>query len=171
MVKIAILGLGESLNLFNPSLFDLAIGVNDIWRYYESEVVVCLDHRRVFKPERLMTIDSCKPQAFYSQIINWDIRPDFKLIKLAPYYPIRTCNLDSEYINKSLCSPFVACGVAYKFYNADEIHVFGVDLINHPHLDQNMCDRIKLHFRNLKFALAEKGKKIIVHGAGILKNI
>lgn len=169
--KIAVLGLGESLNLFNPSEYDFAIGVNDIWRYYESEEVVCLDHRNKFSADRLMIIDNCKPRVFYSQIINWDTRPDFKLIKLAPYYPVVKCNLDTGYMNKSLCSPFVACEIAYKFHDAQEIHLFGVDLIDHPNLDKYMCERIKLHFRNFKIAFSAKGRELIVHGNGILKNI
>ena len=80
-------------------------------------------------------------------------------------------SLDIPEINKSLCSPFVACGVAYKFYNPSEIHVYGVDLIQHPNLDLKMRMRIKTHFINLKAALIQKGCKLIIHGDGILKNI
>jgi hypothetical protein len=175
-MKIAVLGLGHSLSLFNNEYdlkytFDYTIGVNDIWRSVETQAVVCLDHRRVFNADRLIFIDNCKPEIFYSQIVNYDTRPDFKLIKLFPYFPDSTCNLDSECINKSLCSPFVACGVAYKYHNAKEIHVFGVDLIGHPHLDAGMCQKIKLHFRNLKIALQSKGCDLIIHGLGILKDI
>jgi hypothetical protein len=169
-MKIAVLGLGESLNLFNPSLFDLSIGVNDIWRYYESDEVVCVDHRNKFSADRLMIIDNCRPRVFYSQIISWDTRPDFKLIKLASHYPVVKCDLDSGYINKSLCSPFVACEIAYKFHNAQEIHLFGVDIVTHKHL-KSMSDRIKLHFKNFKIAFEGKGRKFIVYGDGILRFI
>jgi hypothetical protein len=171
MKKIAILGLGDSLKLFNPLEFELSIGVNDIWRHFKTDVVVCLDHRNVFNADRLFWIDTCTPKIFYSQIVSYDIRPDFQLIKLTSYFPERVCNLDIPEINKSLCSPFVACGIAYKFYNAKEIHVFGVDLIGHKNLDLKMCERIKTHFRNLKIALKEKGCELIIYGEGILKNI
>jgi hypothetical protein len=169
-MTIAILGLGPSLKLFHPD-YDYSIGVNDIWRFVKTNAVVCLDHRSKFNFDRGSIIDNCKPDKFYSQIVNYDTRPDFQLIKLASYYPDKFCNLDIPEINKSLCSPFVACGIAYKFYQAKEIHVFGVDLIQHPNLDLKMRERIKTHFINLKAALKEKGCQLVIHGDGILKNI
>ena len=176
MKKIAVLGLGESLKLFNPeydlkTTFDYTIGVNDIWRYVKCQAVVCLDIRSAFNSDRLFWIESCTPEIFYSHIINYDIRKDFKLIKLTLYCPNKICNLDTPEINKSLCSPFVACGIAYKFHQATEIHLYGVDLIGHPNLKPDMCTLIKLHFINLKAALKEKGCELIVHGDGLLKNI
>ena len=167
---IAVLGIGPSIELFKPD-YDYSIGVNDIWRHIQTTAVVCLDHRSVFKGDRLKYIDSCTPDTFYSQIINYDTREDFQLIKLTKTFPDTFLNLDIPEINKSLCSPFVACGIAWKFYAPKEIHVFGVDLIQHPNLDLKMRERIKKHFINLKAALSEKGCELIVHGEGILRNI
>ena len=169
-MKIAVLGLSPSLNLFTPD-YDYSIGVNDIWRHVKTNAVVCLDHRKAFNYDRMSIIDTCTPEIFYTQIINYDTRPDFQLIKLTRGFPDTFCNLDIPEINKSLCSPFVACGIAYKYHNAKEIHVFGVDLLSHPSLDLKMRERIKVHFINLKFALLQKGCELIIHGDGILKNI
>ena len=169
-MKIAVLGLGPSLQLFKPD-YDYSIGVNNIWQHVKTNAVVCLDHRKAFNFDRMSIIDSCTPEIFYSQIINYDTRPDFQLIALTKTFPDKICNLDIPEINKSLCSPFVACGIAYKYHNASEIHVFGVDLIQHSNLDLKMRERIKVHFINLKFALQEKGCKLIIHGSGILKDI
>jgi hypothetical protein len=169
--RVAVLGLGTSLSEFNPSEFDLSIGVNDIWRYVKSDVVICLDKRTIFSYERLKVIDSCTPKAFYSQIVNWDTRPDFVKINFIPGYPDNFVQLETRELHKSYCSPFVACQIAYKYYGATEIYLFGVDLTNHPHLDKVICDKIKVHFRNLKKALEEKGCKLIVHGSGILKDL
>ena len=170
-MKIAILGLGPSLSLFNPVEFDLSIGVNDIWARVKTDIVVCLDARSSFKPQRLEVIENCRPQKFYSQIINYDTHPGFELIKLASYYPDKFCVLDIPEINKSLCSPFVACGIAYKYYNPSEIHLFGVDLTGHAHFDSKQLERIKLHFQNLKLALQNKGCELVVHGDGYLKGL
>jgi hypothetical protein len=171
MAKIAILGLGPSLKEFDPLEFDLSIGVNDIWRAVKTDIVVCLDPEKNFTPDRLKVINDCKPQAFYSQIVNWDFRPDFKKINILAGYPDRYCNLDLSGFNKSYCSPFVACQIAWKYHGATEIHLFGVDMINHPHLDHSLCEKIKVHFRHLKVALEQKGCQLIVHGEGILKSI
>jgi hypothetical protein len=170
-MRIAILGLGPSLSLYNPKDFDYAIGVNDIWKHHKTNAIVCVDIRSAFTPERLKWIDNSQPEAFYSQIINYDTRKDFVQIQLMPNYPDHYCNLDTPYINKSLCSPFVACGAAYKYYSPSSISLFGVDMINHKHLDKSMCEKIKIHFGHLKEALAEKNIKFIVHGEGILTTL
>jgi hypothetical protein len=170
-MKAAVLGLGDSLKNFNASDFDLSIGVNDIWRHVKTDVVVCLDYPNIFPFDRLKVINECKPKAFYSQIVKWDTRPDFVKINLTDDYPNNICNLDLPKYYKSYCSPFVAVQIAWKVYFADEIHLYGVDLLNHPHLDQALCAKIKLHFRNLKTALTQKGCDLIVYGSGILKDI
>lgn len=171
MGKIAVLGLGSSLSLFNEDEFELSIGVNDIWRFVKTDVVVCLDHAKVFKYDRLKVINECKPKAFYSQIVNWDFRPEFRKLNFYSQYPELVCKIDTHNYEKSFCSPFVAVQIAYKDYGAEEIHVFGVDLLNHPHLDGRLCERIKKHFINLKIALTKVDCKLIIHGDGILKNI
>jgi len=169
-MRISVLGLGPSLESYNSD-FDLSIGVNDIWRFVKTDVVVCLDNPSVFKPDRLKVINECTPKAFYSQMVVWDTRKDFVKINLLPGYPDNIVQFGTPSLHKSLCSPFVACEIAYKYYFADEIHLFGVDLINHPHLDQTLCNKIKIHFKNLKVALNQKGCDLIIHGEGILKNI
>ena len=169
-MRIAILGLGKSLELYKPE-YDLTIGVNDIWQHVKTDVVVCLDQRGKFTPDRMRVIDSCKPKAFYSQIVAYDTRPDFFKIDLLSSFPERECNLDLPQFQKSLCSPFVAVQIAWRYYGATEIHLFGVDLTNHSNLDAGMCAKIKVHFINLKAALLQKGCGFMVFGSGILKDI
>jgi|WetSurMetagenome_2_1015567.scaffolds.fasta_scaffold23034_4 hypothetical protein len=179
MGKIAVLGLGPSLGLFNPNDFDLTIGVNDIWSKYHSDYIVCVDAYQRFTPERLKIINESKPIKFYSQFPTkenpkatyWSDRDDYEHIELLPYYPDYICQLDTPKLPKSLCSPFIATVIAYKLLDATEIHLFGVDMDNHPNLKGKTLDKIKLHFTLLKQALRGKGVKLIIHGSGILKNI
>lgn len=168
MGKIAVLGLGESVKLFDPIEYELSIGVNDIWRIYHTEVVVCVDNPRAFTPDRYRVIHDSTPKAFYSQMVVWDTRPDFHKIEIIPGYPETSLNLDTPGYYKSYCSPFIACQVAFKMYGADEIHLFGVDLINHPHLNGDLCAKIKNHFVNLNKALFVKNCRLVIHGNGIL---
>ena len=172
MNKIAILGTGPSIHEFDPEGYDWSIGVNDIWKFYHSDDLVCLDLPSAFKRDRLKIINESKPVRFFSQIVDWDIRPDFVKIDISPGYPDRICNIDRfRWYEKSFCSPFVAVQIAYRFYAAREIHLFGVDMTAHPHLDQDICNKIKVHFHNLQAALIEKHSRIIVHGKGILKDL
>lgn len=171
MGAIAVLGLGSSLALFKAEEYELSVGVNDIWRVVHTEAVVCLNHQRAFTAERWRYIEGCKPKAFYSQIVDFDVRPDFIKIDLAPGYPDHACNINTKYLQKSYCSPFVAAQVAWKYYDATEIHLFGVDMTNHPRLNKEVCDKIKIHFKNLRVALEAKNCILVVHGEGILKEL
>lgn len=171
MGKVIVLGLGPSLSLYNPAPGDFTIGVNDIWGKIMTNVVVCVDDRPRFVHERMKIIDECTPEAFYSHIDSYQNRPDFKRLTLLPYFPDHICQLNIPAVPKSLCSPFIACVVAYKYYGATEIHLYGVDLLNHPHLDKNLCAKIKIHFKNLKIALRQNKSNLIVHGEGILRGI
>ena len=83
-MRIAVLGMGPSLAEFIKEDYDICIGVNDIWRYVDTDVVVCLDHRKVFNAERIRYIDESKPKVFYSHIVNWDVRSDFQKIDFLP---------------------------------------------------------------------------------------
>lgn len=169
--KIAVLGLGSSLSLFQKKDYDLSIGVNDIWRFVQTEVVVCLDHAKVFRQDRLNVINNCTPEKFYSQIVNWDFKKGFFKLNLNSEYPENIVRLDTPKYEKSFCSPFVAAQIAYREYDAKEIHIYGVDMVNHPHLDARLCVRIRKHFINLKTALLKVNCEIVIHGNGILKDI
>lgn len=174
MGKVAVLGLGPSRELFEPYVaaqYEATIGVNDIWRFYKTDAIVCLDYPRAFTPDRMRVITESRPEAFYSQVVIWDTRPDFKKINIIPGYPEQACSIDGPDYQKSYCSPFVATQIAFKIYAAREIHLYGVDLTNHPHLDRKLCDKIKIHFSNLKRALELKDCKLIIHGDGILTNL
>jgi hypothetical protein len=166
-----VLGLGDSLKEFNPADFEMSIGVNDIWRYHKSEVVVCLDPRKNFTRDRMQVIDSCTPKAFYSQMETYKKRPDFFLIEILNSYPEVTCDLSLYKFQRSYCSPFIAVQIAFRWYDTKDIHLFGIDMINHPKLDKRLCEKIKVHFINLKKALAEYGCTLTIHGQGILKDI
>lgn len=149
----------------------MSIGVNDIWKYHKCEVVVCLDERRNFTKERMQVIDDCRPQIFYSQLDCYRGRTDFNRIEILPSYPDVTCDLSLSKFQKSFCSPFVAVQIAYRYYDTNDIHLFGIDMVNHPHLNTKLCERIKTHFTNLKRSLDAMGCSLIVHGDGILKNL
>ena len=170
MGKIAVLGTGPSIGSYYPEDFPNAIGVNDIWLFHKTAGIVVLNPRKDFTSERLRVIDESKPKFFYSQIANWDFRPDFFQIAITTGYPDKICNISLPQFQKSYCSPFVACQIAYRYWGATEIHLFGVDLINHPHLNKFKED-MKRHFKNLALALQEKGCELIVHGDGILKDL
>jgi hypothetical protein len=170
VTEIAVLGLGPSLALYKGDEH-FAIGVNDIWRKVEADYVVCLDERTAFEPERLAVIDDCTPTHFYSQLPCWAARPDYRAITLQPQFPDYVCQLDIPALPMSHCSPFVAAALAYKLHGADIIHVYGVDLLNHPLLSERSLRRIERHFRTLKRALNERGCSLIIHGSGLLRSL
>lgn len=170
MGSIAVLGLGESLALYQGG-HDAAIGCNDIWRAVQCEYVVCLDEPKRFTEERLAVINACKPQRFYTHIDTWAHRPDYYPITLQVDYPNYICQLNIPALPKSMCSPFVAAAIAYKLHGAQEIHLYGVDLLTHPHLNGETTKRIYKHFSTLNAALIQAGCKLVVHGDGLLRTL
>jgi hypothetical protein len=176
---VAVLGLGESLKYYNKDGWDATIGVNDIWRQVQTDYVVCVDMKCRFTPERLKVIEECRPKTFYSifptwehpKVNDWADRPDIQHIELQHDYPNYVCQLDIPAVPKSLCSPFVAAAIAFKYLGADELHVFGVDLLTHPTLKDQQCARIKQHFTTLKAALKQAGCGIVFYGNGILTSL
>ena len=171
MGKIAILGTGDSLSLFDPGNYDTVIGVNDIWRYHRVDALVVLNNQSSFPYDRLKHIKEAEPEVFYSQMVSWDYKKGFRKIDFYPGYPNIICKLEGPPYERSYFSPFVAIQIAYRVYGATEIHLFGVDMTNHPNLKGDILTKMIRHFHNLKTALREKGVEIIVHGSGILKNI
>lgn len=164
-MRIAVIGLGSSVAEYQGG-YDLTIGVNDTWRKVKTDVLVCLDKRSAFTADRLRVIDQSRPQAFYSQIVQWDTRPDFHKIEINPSYPERVCRVDGDKYEKSYFSPFVAIQIAYKVYKATEIDLYGIDMTNHQHLKGNLLKKIRLHFDNLRAAM--KDCKLTVYGQGVL---
>jgi hypothetical protein len=173
MKKIAVLGLGESICEFEKKsiMFALSIGVNDIWRKIETDYVVCIDRPDRFTDDRLKVINESKPQRFYSQLNEWSGRPDFYRIELQPNYPNYMIQLNIPAIPKSFCSPFVAAAIAFKLHKADEIHLFGVDLLNHPNLNGRTVEKIRDHFILMRDELNKQNVSLIVHGNGALKSV
>lgn len=173
MGKIAILGLGPSLELFLTSkeTYDTTIGVNDIYRYFHTEVVVCLDPLKRFSEDRLQYIRDCEPKYFYSHLKSYQFKPSFVPITLSEKFPREVLNLDEEAIPKSYCSPFVAAVIGFKFFMGSEIHLYGVDLINHPKLSRVACNLIAKDFLILQNELKNRGSFIKVFGNGILKDL
>jgi len=168
MAKIAVLGLGESLKLYNGAE-DFTVGVNDIWAQVQADYIVCVDERSRFTPARLAVIDDSYPIKFYSHLDCWAGRDDFSRIALQEAYPDYVCQLDTPKLPMSMCSPFVATALAYKILGATEVHIYGVDLLTHWHLKDKTADKIVQHFKALKVALIQHGCGFVVHGNGRLK--
>lgn len=172
MGKIAVLGLGESLNEFaRNGGWDYTIGVNDIWSVVHTDAVVCVDERDRFTIERQRWIDNSRPQRFYSQLEYWQGRADAYPIELQEMFPDYVCQLHTKKVPKSMCSPFVAAAIAFMYHGAKEVHLYGVDMVNHPHIKDQMQAKIIKHFKALKVALAMEGCQLQVHGNGILKSL
>lgn len=130
--KVAnILGLGHSLDTFNGGF---SIGVNDIYRFVSADVVVCIDHKQAFTPDRLAVIEKSTPSKFISHIAEWSTMDNFELIKLTGKRPtgFELIESDSYYAHNN--STYVACQVAARM-GYEDIILHGVDFKGHSKLD------------------------------------
>jgi hypothetical protein len=163
-----VLGLGESLKFYNGQ--GVSFGVNDIWSKYKSDYVVCIDARSSFTATRLHHIENCEPIHFYSQYQEYRNVKGFQLIRTTGRYKEGDC--DRNGIAYSVCSPFVACIIAYK-QGAKTITLHGVDMNNH-HASKNKAwmTHFMNDFKQLRDDLLKKDVHLFVgHPASKLSEI
>lgn len=166
-MTIDVLGLGESLSEYRGG--NISFGVNDIFRYVPVNFLVVLDVPSKFTPERLSVIENSTPEAFYAHKEEWSYHPNYVPIKLQHGQPDISIDMDSPLIPHSKFSPFVAVIMAYKYFHADRIELYGVDMTSHKVLSQdNIALQIKQHWGVLTNELNIRGCEVVVHGKGLL---
>ena len=165
---VDVLGLGESITLHEGN--NITVGVNDIFRIKPVNVLLCVDFKMAFTPERLSIIENSRGCEFYSHLDEWRTQPNFHKIKLQSNRPKTIANLDCDELPKSVFSPFVAVALAYKLYKPELIRVYGVDMTNHIHLTSQK-KLIQENWKALKVALAMKDCLLQVNGNGILSKV
>lgn len=163
---VDVLGLGESLSLYDYS-DNIRIGVNDICSKLIVDYVVCVDKKAAFTPERLKWIENARVLELFSQLDEWNTHPNFKKIELSKGYPSGLLTFDT--IPKSVFSPYIAVGLAWKLFEPEQIRVFGVDMVTHKLNEQ--ANRIISDWLWLKKTLNNKGCEVTVFGNGILKEV
>jgi len=158
MIKFDVLGLGESLKEYKPS-GNKTIGVNDIWKHYSVDYLICIDRPSGFSKERFKTILNSKPIKFFSHLEDWKIyNPNFELMILtSPRGSLD--NIEGTGICYSNNSMFVAVVMAYKL-GAKEINIFGADFNTHPNFQDNKIHTTLKDFKKLFLYLKSKGIKI-----------
>lgn len=169
MKTIHILGLGESLQYYVPDGSE-TIGVNDIFLHHAVDYLVCVDRPLRFTKERFETIKNSKPKIFYStkflqndnsKIDEWEFYFDnyISMELQSPRGDFK--NLDNEKYCYGLCSPIVACVLAYKL-GAAEIVLHGIDFMNHKILNGGIAEKCIKEFIALKKELEKRNISIFV---------
>lgn len=156
-MKVNVIGLGATAKDFKPD-GSITIGVNDV---QGTDAIVCVDRIAAFSTERAHLIFSNVTATFFSHIEDWQSVPMYKHIDLKAVHAHN--NRWNEFIPSSNNSPFVACGVAYKYFNATEIYLWGVDFNDHPNINGAMREQAVIDFALLQKILNKKGCKIIPH--------
>jgi hypothetical protein len=158
-MTIHILGLGETLEDFVPD-GNITIGVNDIHSRFKSDYVVCVDCFRAFTPERMKVIRETRCKGFYSHLDEWRNVQNFnKVIPIMPRGSVE--KIDEDGLVYSVISPFVACVLAYKM-GATKIVLWGVDLMSHPQVKDQLREIALKDLRKLNKVLNEKGVEMYV---------
>jgi len=154
-MKIIVLGLGESIVNYSPSNIE-TIGVNDIYKHYSTDHVVCIDPPNRFDNIRIRTISESRPKTFFSQLDIWKpLVHNFKKIDFAIGRG-KFDELDSDRVCYGCSSPLVATVIAYKM-GAKEIELFGVDFNTHPNFVGRTLERSVNEFILLKKELNKRG--------------
>lgn len=161
-----VLGLGETLNDYKGDGSN-SIGCNNIWGKVKTQYVVCVDHKKAFTPDRLQTLVDCRPEKFFTHLDEWKDHPCFNRIHLHPARGLFEWR--DHYIPYSNNSASVACAIAYRYFKATEIHLYGVDFTNHPKLSgtEMLASAIR-DFKLLNALLIKVGCKIVTRPGSAL---
>ena len=161
---VNVIGLGATAQEFKPD-GSLTLCVNDTNRLCDYRVIV--DRYSAFSDGRqfslMYNLAERTKSGVFSQLTEWDILKykNFTHIDLKAVHAHN--NRWNEFIPSSNNSPFVACGVAYKYFNATEIRLWGVDFNDHPNINGAMREQSVKDFQLLQKILNEKGCRIIPH--------
>lgn len=154
-MKINVLGLGESLLNYTPTN-TVTIGVNDIYKHFKTDHIVCVDKPNRFDINRQQIIRESTAKTFFSQLDEWkSLVNNYKKIEFAIGRG-KFDELDSDKICFGCSSPLVATVIAYKM-GAKEIELFGVDFNTHPNFVDNVLNRAIREFVTLKKELDKRG--------------
>lgn len=149
--RICVLGLGETIKYYSGN--STTIGVNDIYRYFNTDYIVCIDRPGRFTKERLEYIKGSKPKKMYSQLDDWKELQGYEKITIKPF----NGQLSWEAVGHSNNSPFVACIISY-LLGFKEIVMYGVDFNTHSSLkSERHIARILKDYKLLHDRLQEEG--------------
>lgn len=157
-MKVHVIGLGATAKDFKPD-GNTTIGVNQV---KNTDVTVCVDSvARMRETGRMYEMIAVSGYKMFTQFKEWNHFFVVEQIELKAVHA--HAYRWNQFIPSSNNSPFVACGVAYKFFNATEIYLWGVDFHDHPHITGAMRDRAVEDYKLLQSLLNRRGCKIIPH--------
>jgi len=157
-----ICGTGTSLHEYEDFGDNILIGVNDICHILQPDLLVVVDEKRRFTPNRWEAVKTCKAPIFsqLNLLPNIDAKRQVKFEILGRSKPL---DLDGPSCNISLTSTFIAVNLAYKL-GATKIGMIGVDFNNDhanrtsgQHPLKNRLDTINKDFGVLRNHLNNRG--------------
>lgn len=180
-MKVSIIGLGATAKDFKPD-GSISIGVNDV---QGCDYQVCVDRPSAFTNERISNFKSIAID-YLSEVAQsykiYDeldfVMPTFKMFtQINEWKELLRIEIEpielkaiaahgdrwGKFIPSSNNSPFVACGVAWKFFAATEIYLYGVDFQDHPNINGAMREQAVEDFKLLQKILNVRGCFIYPH--------
>jgi len=155
-MEAAVLGLGESLKEYSPNENITTFGVNDIFKYYPVDYLVCVDRIHKFTARRFEAISKSTHKKFYTHLDEW--KGHVNNVQLINLTGSRGCikGIEGNNICYSNNSTFVAVVIAYK-HGAKKISIYGADFNTHPNFKDAKGEAALQDFKRLFYYLKSKG--------------
>ena len=164
MKKIYVLGMGDSLKEFTTKLHkEITIGVNYIWKYYPSDIVICIDRIKSLPEWKTNIICQGRQKQFISNYNEWEsIVANYKHKPLSGLGRGNLKDIDDIgvlcYASNSIYSAVVH---AYHL-GATDIVMYGVDFNNHPAINGKFAETEISRIINLRNVLKERNVNLFV---------
>jgi superoxide dismutase len=152
---VDVLGLGESVKEYKPSK-NLTIGVNDISKYHNTDIVVCLDRIHKFNRQRALNIVN-NTGVLYTHLFEWkNLKKNIKIIELAKGRGTLDALNEIDVYPYSNNSTYLAVVLAYK-KGAKIINLYGADFNTHKNFKGNLLKQALKDWKNLSEILKLNG--------------
>ena len=152
MNRLIVLGLGETVNQYEPQPNDVTFGVNDVFKYHAVQNLLLVNTESCFTKgdkTRFNTIKNSTPEKFYSiefATVQWERY--FNNIEYVKHFGCydndglrKELNIDNDFIYSSMSSPFMAVQLAIKKNpELKNVYIYGVDFSTHKNFTGRRLD-------------------------------
>lgn len=161
-MTVHVCGLGPSLKNFKPD-GNFSIGCNDIFRTVETDFLIVVSRLPIARAD---IVRASRPKVLLSSMSIWQRHPCYEPLPAMMRWRDNKRNDINMGLYYSNNTPFIACSYAYKYLQAKEIVLWGVDFLDHPYLKDDALLKTWTDFKQLEKELSENNCRLVLGSSG-----
>lgn len=174
MKEIHVLGVGPGIEDYDEYRKDenpiaKTIGVNDIFKYVETDILLLMDTTESFK-DRINIIRNSKPLITYSSLVEWHFMPGFIKFSLCNTAgSIKDIDNNKNILPFHVDTTFTAACLAYRM-KAKKIVLYGAHFYGH-HLMAYKTNILSAYQNLYNFLLSKEVELFVYYNSSLLAEV